>query len=171
MRYFFEISYNGTQYHGWQNQANALGIQQVVEDVLQKLLREKTSIVGSGRTDAGVHCVQQFFHADIQKEFDLPLLLKRLNIFLPNDIAVKNILRVKPDAHARYDARGRAYEYRITRIKNPFLVGFSYYFFRDLDIQAMNKAASLLVGTRDFQCFSKVKTRQIIWEEQMPALF
>jgi tRNA pseudouridine38-40 synthase len=158
MRYFFEISYNGSQYHGWQNQANALGVQQLVEEALHKLLREQISIVASGRTDTGVHCIQQFFHADIQKEFDLLSLQKRLNVFLPNDIPIKNILKVKPDAHARYDARGRAYEYRITRTKNPFLSGHSYYFFRDLDITAMTKAASLLVGTKDFQCFSKVKT-------------
>lgn len=158
MRYFFEIGYSGTSYHGWQNQANAIGVQQVVEDALSKLLREKISIVGSGRTDTGVHCVQQFFHVDIQKEFEKTELLIRLNAFLPKDIAIQNILNVKPDAHARYDARGRVYEYRINQKKNPFSTGYSYYFFHSLDVQAMNRASSLLLGVHDFQCFSKVKT-------------
>ena len=158
MRYFFEISYNGTAYHGWQNQDNALGVQEVVENALSKLLREKISIVGSGRTDTGVHCFQQFFHVDINKEFDRDQLLLRLNVFLPRDIVIKSILGVKQDAHARYDARGRSYEYRITRVKDPFLTHDAYYFFRDLDVPTMNQAAALLPGTHDFQCFSKVKT-------------
>src|SRR5579863_3034733 len=101
MRYFFEISYDGTNYSGWQNQANALGVQQVVEESLSKLLREKISIVGSGRTDSGVHCVQQFFHVDIEKRIDLQELKQRLNSFLPRDIAIPSIAVVKPDAHAR----------------------------------------------------------------------
>ncbi len=105
MRYFFEITYDGTKYNGWQNQANALGIQQVVEETLSKLLREKISIVGSGRTDTGVHCIQQFFHADIQTEIKREDFLQRLNSFLPKDIAILDVLPVKSEAHARYDAR------------------------------------------------------------------
>ncbi len=158
MRYFCEISYNGTNYHGWQNQDNAVGVQEVVENALSKLLREKIGIVGSGRTDTGVHCLQQFFHADIEAEFDSNQLLQRLNAFLPKDIVIKTILKVKPEAHARYDARARAYEYRITRVKDPFLTQFAYYFFRDLDVSTMNRAAALLRGRHDFRCFSKVKT-------------
>jgi tRNA pseudouridine38-40 synthase len=158
MRFFFEIAYTGTHYHGWQNQANAVGIQEVVENALRKLLREKTAIVGSGRTDTGVHCVQQFFHADIEKEVDPDELIQRLNSFLPPDIAIKGIRMVKQDAHARYDARARTYEYRLTRVKDPFLTGAAFYFFRDLDVPTMNRAAALLLSEHDFQCFSKVKT-------------
>lgn len=158
MRYFFEIGYNGAHYHGWQNQKNAIGVQQVVEGALSKLLRGEISIVGSGRTDTGVHCVQQFFHVDIEKEFKPGDLIHRLNSFLPNDIAIKNILPVKPQAHARYDAAERSYQYKITRVKDPLLVGYAYYFFRDLDLLAMERASSLLVGKHDFECFSKVKT-------------
>jgi len=158
MRFFFEISYNGTNYHGWQNQLNAVGVQHVVEDALSKLLHEKIEIVASGRTDAGVHCLQQFFHVDTEKEFDKVPFLIRLNSFLPKDIAIADVRSVKSEAHARYDARERAYEYRITRVKDPFLVGFAFYFFRNLDIPTMNKAAALLIGMHDFQCFSKVKT-------------
>jgi len=158
MRYFFEISYNGTCYHGWQNQANAIGVQQVVENALSKLLREKIEIVGSGRTDTGVHCIQQFFHADIQSRFDPDSFLVRLNSFLPKDIAIQQIKRVKPEAHARYAAFERSYEYKITQVKNPFLTGYAYYFFKEVDVALMNQAATWLHGIRDFECFSKVKT-------------
>jgi tRNA pseudouridine38-40 synthase len=158
MRYFFEITYDGSNFSGWQNQANALGVQQVVEETLGKLLREKISIVGSGRTDAGVHCVQQFFHVDIEKEIEAEDLLVRCNSFLPKDIAIRNIYRVKSNAHARYDARQRVYEYHITTRKKPLLVGRAFYFFRKFDITLMNEAATALVGEHDFTSFSKVKT-------------
>lgn len=158
MRYFFEISYNGTRYHGWQNQANAVGVQQIVEDGMSKIFRQEIAIVGSGRTDTGVHCVQQFFHADVQGAFDSKTWLQKLNSFLPKDIAIHAIYPVKAQAHARYDAVERSYEYKITRVKDPLLTGLAYYFFRELDISTMNKAAALLHGMHDFECFSKVKT-------------
>lgn len=158
MRYFFEIGYNGSHYHGWQNQKNAIGVQQVVEDALTKLLREEIAIVGSGRTDTGVHCVQQYFHADIKKTFDPTDLVHKLNSFLPKDIAIRNIFPVKENAHARYDAIERTYQYKITRVKDPLMVGYAYYYFRDLDLPTMQLASSLLVGEHDFECFSKVKT-------------
>jgi tRNA pseudouridine38-40 synthase len=158
LRYFFEISYNGTHYHGWQNQKNAVGVQQVVEDCMSKVFRQPIEIVGSGRTDTGVHCVQQFFHADIEKEFDLATYLQKLNSILPRDIAIHTIHRVKGDAHARYDAYERAYEYKITPTKHPLLIGLAYYCFKPIDIKTMNQAAALLVGEHDFECFSKVKT-------------
>jgi tRNA pseudouridine38-40 synthase len=158
MRYFFEISYNGTNYHGWQNQANAVGVQQIVESALSKIFRTKLEIVGSGRTDAGVHCVQQYFHADVDKEFDQPTWLIKLNSLLPKDIAIRSIQPVKAEAHARYDAYERSYEYKITRVKNPLLVGQAYHYFKSLEVANMNRAAALLVGEHDFECFSKVKT-------------
>ncbi|MBI1768479.1 MAG: tRNA pseudouridine(38-40) synthase TruA [Bacteroidetes bacterium] len=158
MRYFFEISYNGSRYHGWQNQTNAVGVQQVVEDALSKLMRDKIEIVGSGRTDSGVHCAQQFFHADFKTELKASDLIHRLNSFLPSDIAIRSITKAKDNAHARYDARERSYEYRITTKKDPLLVGYSYYFFKSLDVEAMNRAATLLIGEHDFTSFSKVKT-------------
>ncbi|GHM99731.1 tRNA pseudouridine synthase A [Cytophagales bacterium WSM2-2] len=158
MRYFFEISYNGTRYHGWQNQANAIGVQQVVEDALSKLFRNKVEITGSGRTDTGVHCAQQFFHADFKSEINTSDLMHRLNSFLPRDIAIHSIQKVKENAHARYDAHERAYEYRITTKKDPLLSGYSFYFFKPLDIERMNRAARLLLGKHDFTSFSKVNT-------------
>jgi tRNA pseudouridine38-40 synthase len=158
MRYLFQIGYLGTKYHGWQSQANAVGVQDVVEDALGKLLRKKTVIVASGRTDTGVHCVKQFFHADVDHELKAESFIQRMNSFLPRDIAIHSIRRIRLDAHARYDAFERAYEYKITRVKNPLLVGFAYYYFKDLDVPTMNRAAALLLGVHDFQCFSKVKT-------------
>ena len=158
MRFFFEITYNGVEYHGWQNQPNAISVQQVVEDCMTKVFGKKTSVVASGRTDTGVHCVQQFFHADVDKDFDESAWIVKLNSILPRFIAIRSIVPVKPDANARYDALERSYEYRITLVKDPILVGRAHYFFRPLDIKTMNKAATLLTGEHDFQCFSKVHT-------------
>jgi tRNA pseudouridine38-40 synthase len=158
MRYFFEISYHGKSFAGWQSQKNALGIQTIVEDGLSKILRSDIKIVGSGRTDTGVHCEQQFFHTDIESDFDANHLIAKLNSFLPQSIAIKSIRPVKGDAHARYDAVERSYEYRITKVKTPFLEGMALHYFKALDIQTMNKAAALLVGAHDFTSFSKVKT-------------
>ena len=158
MRYFFEISYNGTNYHGWQSQKNAVGVQQVVEEVFEKLFRKKIEIVASGRTDTGVHCIKQFFHADFEDDLDGPAVQIKLNSFLPKSISINAIKKVRSDAHARYSARERAYEYRITRVKNPFYQEYAYHFFKDIEIKTMNKAAALLVGEHDFECFSKVKT-------------
>ncbi len=158
MRYFFEISYNGSAYHGWQNQANAIGVQQVVEEALSKLFRTEISITGSGRTDTGVHCAQQFFHVDIDVPFVSEDLVHRLNSFLPKDIAIRSIVPVCSDAHARYDAYERSYEYKITTRKNPLLNGYAFHFFKPLNVKLMNEAAKLLKGEHDFTSFSKVKT-------------
>lgn len=158
MRYFFEIAYFGKNYAGWQSQANATGIQAIVEDALTKLLREPVKIVGSGRTDTGVHCEQQFFHADIEKGFDQQHLVTKLNSFLPVDIVIKSIRMVRADSHARYSAIERTYRYRITLKKNPFLSGQALHYFKPLDVSTMNEASALLVGIHDFKSFSKVKT-------------
>jgi len=158
MRYFFEITYKGTAFHGWQSQANATGIQQVVEEALSRLLREEIAITGSGRTDTGVHCMQQFFHADIDKSFDPDNLIIRLNSLLDKNIAIRSIHAVKSDASARYDAIERTYEYHITRVKNPLLQELAFYYFKPLDLPTLERASALLTGTHDFECFSKVKT-------------
>lgn len=158
MRYFFEIAYNGKNYVGWQSQLNAVGVQSIVEEVLSKVFREQLKIFGSSRTDAGVHCIQQFFQVDIDKEFDSKQLLPRLNSFLPKDIAINGIRKVKPGMSARHDAIQRAYRYQITQKKDPLLIGLAWHYFKVVDTDLMNEAASLLVGEHDFECFSKVKT-------------
>lgn len=122
------------------------------------MLRTPVSIVGSGRTDTGVHCEQQFFHVDIAAAFDKERLVQRLNSLLPRDIAMRAIHKVRPDASARYDAIERTYRYHITRVKNPFLEGLAWHYFKELNVDNMNRAAAYIVGTHDFECFSKVKT-------------
>lgn len=158
MRFLFEISYLGSSYSGWQSQLNATGIQEIVEKCLSTVLRQKVSIVGSGRTDTGVHCIQQFFHADIEKQIDREKLITQMNSFLPADIAIRTISQIRPDASARYDALERSYQYVITRRKDPLRKGLSFHYFKEIDVKTMNKAAALLVGTHDFEAFSKVKT-------------
>ncbi|MEO5603159.1 MAG: tRNA pseudouridine(38-40) synthase TruA [Cyclobacteriaceae bacterium] len=158
MRYFFEIAYHGANYVGWQSQNNGIGVQSVVENVLTKMFRSEISIVGSGRTDTGVHCEQQYFHTDIDKAFEASLLIQKLNSFLPRDIVILSVRPVKPEASARYDAVERTYRYEITRSKNPFLQGLSWHYFKVVKIENMNRAAALLLGEHDFECFSKVKT-------------
>jgi len=158
MRHFFEISYMGTGYNGWQSQPNGKGVQEVVEKALTSLFRRTIAIVGSGRTDTGVHCGSQFFHADIDEPFIPAELMHRLNSFLPRDIAIHSIRAVRPDASARYDASSRTYRYQITLRKDPLLTGRALHWFKPLDIAHMQEAADLLLGTHDFECFSKVKT-------------
>lgn len=179
MRYFFEIAYDGKNYNGWQSQRNAKGVQAVVENALSKLLQAEIAIVGSGRTDTGVHCEQQFFHSDIEREFDEAQLIIKLNSFLPRDLAIHSIQKVKPTASARYDAVSRTYRYQITRKKNPFLEGFAWHFFKQVDVVAMNRAASYMLGEHDFECFSKVKTdvnhflctiKKAMWSEDKDML-
>jgi len=158
MRYFFEIAYHGKNYAGWQYQANAVGIQSIIENSLSQMFRTEIKIIGSGRTDTGVHCEQQYFHCDLEHAFEDDALIQKVNSFLPKDIVVKSIRKVKPEANARFDALERTYQYRITRKRNPFLEGLTWHVFKPLDIQTMNKAATLLLGEHDFECFSKVNT-------------
>ncbi|PZR31856.1 MAG: tRNA pseudouridine(38-40) synthase TruA [Azospira oryzae] len=158
MRYFFQICYNGKNYNGWQSQPNVPSVQEKIEKALFTILREKIAIVASGRTDTGVHCIKQYFHADIEKSFEFDKVQLQLNIFLPKDISITGIFRVREDASARYDAFERTYHYHITKIKDPLRVGMAYHYFKEVDVPTMNKAAALLCGTHDFQCFSKVNT-------------
>lgn len=158
MRYFFEILYDGSNYHGWQRQENAVSVQQVVEEALSTILRTEITIVGSGRTDTGVHCEQQFFHTDFKKTIDETKLLFQLNSFLPKDISINSIRQVQVDGHARFSAISRSYQYRINLKKNPFNRQYSYYFHQSLDLELMNRACEQLIGNHDFESFSKVKT-------------
>ena len=155
----FEVAYKGTNYNGWQLQNNAISVQGEINKVISTICREEINIVGSGRTDAGVHCEQQFFHADINTSLSLTDLRFKLNSMLPFDIAINSIREVISEAHSRFDATSRSYEYRCNTKKDAFLKELSYYFNKSLDISSMNKAASFLTnGEQDFESFSKVKT-------------
>lgn len=158
MRYFLDLSYLGTAYHGWQLQKNAHSVQAEVSGALSTVLRATVAVTGSGRTDAGVHALQQVVHFDHDQALEARQLLFKLNALLPNDIAANQLTQVKPDAHARFDAVRRSYQYHMHTRKNPFVEGLSYYFPHSTDIDLMNQAAELLKGVQNFQCFSKVKT-------------
>ncbi len=159
MRLFVYISYKGTNYHGWQFQNNASSIQQEITESLQLLLKNKSlSIIGSGRTDAGVHAKQQVFHVDVPDGTEVENLMFRLNGILKNDIVVSHIEIVSQKTHARFDAIKRSYEYHLRLRKTPFGENEYYYHRNPLDFEAMNTAASYLLGEQDFESFSKVKT-------------
>lgn len=157
LRYFIELSYNGKAYHGWQNQPDAISVQQVVEEALTVLLKKKIAIVGAGRTDAGVHALKMFAHFDFDLTFPENLIFK-LNSYLPKDIAIQAIVAVKPDSHARFNAVSRTYHYRIAIQKNPFSYDHAYDLHKSLDLELMNKACNILLQYNDFQCFSKSNT-------------
>lgn len=158
MRYFVQFSYNGKAYHGWQNQPNAITVQQVLVKAFSTLLRTDVSLMGAGRTDTGVHAKQMFAHFEVDKIEDVEDLIYKLNSFLPEDIAVQEIFEVLPDAHARFDAIERTYEYWVTKEKNPFYVEAAYFLKHPLEIEKMNEAAALLLENKDFECFSKSNT-------------
>ena len=158
MRYFIEVSYHGQAYHGWQIQPNAHTVQAELQGALRQLTGLSTEVVGSGRTDTGVHAKQQFCHLDLDTLEDKSTFIHKLNGILPSDIAVKNIWRVADEAHARFDAIQRCYQYVICFQKNPFLKDQCYYLSRPPDHQLMNKACEIIIAEHNFQCFSRVKT-------------
>ncbi|MFS4493792.1 tRNA pseudouridine(38-40) synthase TruA [Maribacter sp. 2308TA10-17] len=158
MRYFVQFSYNGKAYHGWQNQPNAITVQQILEKTFSTILRADVPLMGAGRTDAGVHAKQMYAHFEVEEIADIKDLVYKLNSFLPEDIAVQEIFQVNPDVHARFAAVERTYEYWITQDKNPFYEDSAYYVRHPLDVQKMNEAASMLLDFKDFECFSKSNT-------------
>ncbi|MGC1205167.1 MAG: tRNA pseudouridine(38-40) synthase TruA [Flavobacteriaceae bacterium] len=158
MRYFIELSYNGSAYHGWQNQPNAISVQEVIENALLTLLKDTISIMGAGRTDTGVHAKQMFAHFDYENAFDETDLVYKLNSFLPDDVTIHAIFKVKPDAHTRFHAISRTYLYRVSFKKNPFTINEAYYVRQFLDNEKMKAAAKVLFEYKDFQCFSKSNT-------------
>ncbi len=161
-RYFIEIAFDGSAYHGWQIQRNAVTVQELLDNALSTLLRQPVATVGCGRTDTGVHAKQLFAHFDLDAAV-FPMVnhdfVYKLNALLPHDIAAKRLIAVEPEAHARFDAVSRSYEYHIHLEKNPFLHGRSW-LLRDLpDVSAMNEAAGILQQYEDFSCFSKSNTQ------------
>ena len=163
MRYFIELSYFGKDYHGWQRQPNAVTVQETIEKALSIILRKPLQIMGAGRTDAGVHATQMYAHFDwdgdqLSDEEGIKNLTHKLNRFLPQDIAIKDIFQVHNDAHTRFDATSRSYVYRIAKRKNPFTSDHAHTLRYQVDFDKMNKAALILLDYKDFECFSKSKT-------------
>lgn len=159
MRYFAEMAYNGAAYHGWQEQPHSASVQETVAGKMALILGRPVEITGCGRTDAGVHASQYFFHFDHEGDFPAHFL-SRLNRILPADIAIYRFIPVADEAHARFDAINRAYYYYITLRKDPFKQQTSYYYpFADkIDLGAMQSAASLLLNYEFFYPFCKSDT-------------
>ncbi|TDS14629.1 tRNA pseudouridine(38-40) synthase TruA [Sphingobacterium paludis] len=160
-RFFLELCYDGTRYHGWQVQDNAVSVQQRLNEALQTILRTTVETIGAGRTDTGVHAKQLFVHFDVEENQirDQTRFLHALNSLLPADIAAQRLLALHPDAHARFDATARSYEYRIHFGKDPFLLNKSWQLREQPDVTKMNDAARYLLGKQDFGCFSKSNTQ------------
>ena len=160
MRYFIQLSFDGTHYHGWQVQPNAVSVQELLNNALQLILRDpEIHVTGQGRTDTGVHA--SFFVAHFETDVvfnDLDKLRYRLNRFLPMDIAIHAIFPVPEDSHARFDAKTRTYQYFISLEKDPFSVHHSWPYHRPLNVEVMNRAAEALFDYIDFTSFSKLHT-------------
>ena len=158
-RYFVQLSFKGTRYHGWQVQPNALSVQEVLETTMSTFLRQKIEITGAGRTDTGVHASYYIAHFEFGNlPYDENDLVEKLNRFLPDDISFQQIRPVKADAHARFSAVNRTYQYYISRKKDPFSLETSYQYLLPLNVAAMNRAAALLLNYTDFTSFSKLHT-------------
>ena len=160
-RYFLELAYDGTVYHGWQIQQNALSVQELINKALTTICRQEIETLGCGRTDTGVHARQLFAHADIPVDIDVlnPRFLLSINAMLPYDVVIKRFIKVAPDAHARFDAILRSYEYHIHFSKDPFLHNLSWLLRDKPDVALMNSAAVLMMKYQDFSCFSKSNTQ------------
>lgn len=158
MRYFIKLAYNGALYHGWQYQPNASSVQETLNKALTVLLNSTVAIMGAGRTDTGVHAKLMYAHFDFESSLDVQKLVHKLNAYLPKDIVIYDLILVHDDAHCRFDATQRTYEYHINIFKDAFLQEQSWYFHQKLDLDLMNVAAKKLLSHTDFQCFSKVNT-------------
>ena len=160
-RYFLQLAYRGTAYHGRQVQENAHTVQAEMNEKITLLCGEKVNVVGCGRTDTGVHARQFYLHFDLEKE--LPFSGKdfvfKLNRFLPEDIAVYGVWPVPAQAHARFDAVGRTYRYYILTEKDPFARELALFYTGKPDVEAMQRAANYLIGQQDFTSFSKLHTQ------------
>lgn len=158
MRYFIEISYNGSNFHGWQIQPNAVTVQETIERAFFTLLKKKIKLIGAGRTDAGVHATQMYAHFDLEEQ-DLLLGLKvKLNSYLGKDISVKNLYKMNKDAHARFDAMEREYKYFIIQEKDVHNQESKYFFSRKLDFKLIQSATEIIKKNKNFKSFCKTRT-------------
>ncbi len=157
-RYFIWLSYCGTAYNGWQSQPdpNTKTIQSTIEDVLTTLVRTQVAIVGCGRTDTGVHAQNYVAHVDLPHGIDIENLAYRANKLLPSDIAIHEIIPVTEQAHARFDAVSRSYEYHLHTAKSPFKPYSYYYYYEEPNLDKLNAAANILLEYTDFTTFCKL---------------
>ncbi|MGQ8335488.1 tRNA pseudouridine(38-40) synthase TruA [Sunxiuqinia sp. A32] len=158
-RYFIELAYKGTNFHGWQIQPNAKTVQEFIENGLSTICRETIAVTGAGRTDTGVHASYFVAHFDSEKSnLDHPNFTYKLNSFLNSDIVIFSVHKVQEDAHARFDASSRTYHYFINVQKDPFTQETSWYLRYPLNVDKMNEACAVLFDYIDFTSFSKLHT-------------
>lgn len=157
-RYFIHMAYNGTRYHGWQIQPNAISVQQVLEEKLSTFLREEIKVIGCGRTDTGVHASDFYAHFECEKELETQQVVYKLNNVLPTDVAVFDVFEVGEEDHARFTALARTYQYHLHNFKDPFKTETSYFIKGKLDVEAMNKAGEIMTQYTDFTSLSKTGT-------------
>lgn len=157
MRYFIRLSYNGSQFCGWQKQPGTPTVQQALEAAFSAILGQTIQVVGCGRTDTGVHAYEYFAHFDVNEPFDIDLLVYRANAYLEDGVAIQEIFEVNENAHARFDAIARTYKYFIHTAKNPFLGDRSFYLRGNkvADIEKMNLLGKMLCEKKDFSAFEK----------------
>lgn len=155
------MAYNGTDFHGWQIQPNGITVQECLDKALSTYFRQEVVSLGCGRTDAGVHATQFYAHIDLVdvSEQQVKRSITGVNALLPYTIAVHSIFEVAANAHARFDATARAYEYHLHYRKNPFKLNRSWLYKGTLDVEKMNQAAEILLHHTDFSCFSKSNTQ------------
>lgn len=152
------VSYDGYNYAGWQKQENAIGIQQIIEQALYKITKENVDVVASGRTDAGVHALGQVFHFQTNKNIPAAQYERALNALLPKDIRILETKEMEVNFHARFSAKQKRYDYYCSYdIKNPFNYKYRNLLSKKLDIQAMQKASKVFLGTHDFTSFASSK--------------
>ena len=158
-RYFIELSYNGTSFFGWQRQPNDISVQEDIESALSKMhSNTEIKVVGCGRTDTGVHAHHFILHVDLPKIENIGKLVFKLNRMLPESIAIHKAFEVDQEQHARFHATARTYRYFIHQNKNPFKGKMSWFVPQELNVEAMNEAASHLIGRKDFTSLSKLHT-------------
>lgn len=181
MRYFIHCTYKGTHYAGWQRQLNAPTVQQSIEEAFTIVLKTKISIVGCGRTDAGVHASEYYFHFDSEEIEDKLFFRKKVNNILKKDISINRVIPVPDNAHARFDAKKRAYTYFLNFKKDPFQKDFQWYYpYGRLSLNDLNSAAAILLEYKEFFTFCKthtdVKTMKCelttsLWKDKGDGLF
>lgn len=158
MRYFIKLSYDGTDYHGWQRQPNVLSVQESIERALEKVLKRQIALIGCGRTDAGVHASGYVAHIDVAEELPLSFL-STINYALPDDIAFHKVTAVERGLHAQFSAIDRTYHYHLHTQKDPFNSRFSTYLpqsIENLDWEAMQSAAAFLLEHTEYKGCCKV---------------
>lgn len=156
MRYAITVEYDGAGYSGWQRQKNALSVQEVIEDALGVLLGKKTVIIGSGRTDKGVHAIGQVAHFDSDKKLDTFRMAFALNAILPEDVKIRKMQAVSDRFHAQRSAKSKTYVYRtyVSRADSPLRKGRAVKVIPNVDVCLMRKVANSLIGEHDFRAFS-----------------